>query len=65
MCRKIRCDRESWKLFGFRGELNKASSSVHVPVTFYYDHVSDSESVSGMSSARPHKILRASITGIS
>ena len=24
MCRKIRCDRESWKLFGFWGELNKA-----------------------------------------
>jgi len=25
MCRKIRCDGESWKLFEFRGELNKAS----------------------------------------
>jgi len=26
MCRKIRCDGESWKVFGFWGELNKASS---------------------------------------
>ena len=24
MCHKIRCDGESWKLFGFRDELNKA-----------------------------------------
>jgi len=24
MCHKIRCDGESWKLFGFQGELNKA-----------------------------------------
>jgi len=23
MCRKIRCDGESWKVFGFLGELNK------------------------------------------
>jgi len=26
MCRKIRCDREFWKVFGFLGELNKATS---------------------------------------
>jgi len=25
MYRNIRCDRKSWKLFGFRNELNKAS----------------------------------------
>jgi len=24
MSRKIRCDRESWKLFGFQDKLNKA-----------------------------------------
>ena len=24
MCHKIRCDWESWKLFGFQSELNKA-----------------------------------------
>ena len=24
MCHKIRCDEESWKLFDFQGELNKA-----------------------------------------
>ena len=24
MCHNIRCDGESWKLFGFQGELNKA-----------------------------------------
>ena len=27
MCHKIRCDGESWKLFGFQGELNKAQES--------------------------------------
>ena len=27
MCRKIRCDRKSWKLFEFRGELNMALDS--------------------------------------
>jgi len=26
MCRKIRCDGESWKLFAFCGELNKAKT---------------------------------------
>jgi len=28
MCRKIRYDGESWKLFGFRSELNKAIAFV-------------------------------------
>jgi hypothetical protein len=28
MCRKIQCDGESWKFFGFEDELNKASKSV-------------------------------------
>ena len=27
MCHKIRCDGESWKLFGFQGELNKAKAT--------------------------------------
>jgi len=27
MCRKIRCDGESWKLFEFRDELNKAKQN--------------------------------------
>jgi len=29
MCHKIRCDGESWKLFGFQGELNKATVLLH------------------------------------
>ena len=28
MCRKIRCDRKSWKLFRFRGKLNKAQDTL-------------------------------------
>ena len=28
MCHKIRCDRKSWKLFEFRGELNKALNKI-------------------------------------
>ena len=31
MCHKIRCDGESWKLFGFQGELNKALVIIIVP----------------------------------
>jgi len=30
MCHKIRCDEESWKLFGFQGEVNKGEDEVLV-----------------------------------
>ena len=32
MYRKIRCDEESWKLFKFRGELNKALVLASLPL---------------------------------
>jgi len=36
MCRKIRCDGESWKLFEFRGELNKAQVSTTEPTAWKF-----------------------------
>ena len=35
MCHKIRCDEESWKLFGFQGELNKAWRTAASPVEIW------------------------------
>ena len=34
MCHKIRCDGESWKLFDFQGELNKAWYSLYGECTY-------------------------------
>jgi len=38
MCRKIRCDGESWKVFGFLGELNKAQLWLGAGSDNYFIH---------------------------
>jgi len=40
MCHKIRCDEESWKFFGFQGELNKALGDLSVFLV-QFRHVRD------------------------
>jgi hypothetical protein len=42
MCRKIRCDEKSLKLFGFRSELNKAKGT---QVSSYPDNTADAHTL--------------------
>ena len=41
MCYKIRCDGESWKIFGFQGELNKTVAEKDAVDTTIGDRVDD------------------------